>query len=86
MDNLKLHRMQLVGLNFEMKSMKDLVEETKRKQEILFYKRLPALAMIKMAKKLKEESQLSNNIIKVEKRMTAMEHTLHTCARQHSNQ
>ena len=77
MDNLKLHKIQLTTLHSGMRSMQTLVEQTKRKKEKLLDDRLPALTMIQMQNKLKEESQLSNRITKVEKRMFAMERTLH---------
>ena len=44
-DNLKLHKMQLTSLHSEMRSMKNMVEETKGNQESLFDDRLPALTM-----------------------------------------
>ena len=69
--------MQLTTLHSEIRSMQTLVDETKGKQERLLDERLPAFTMIQMQKKLKEESQLSNKITKVEERMSAMDRTLH---------
>ena len=76
-DNLKLHHMQLLTLQSDMRSMHTMVEETKGQQERLFEDRLLALSMKQMNKRLREESQLSNMITKVEERMSAMEKTLH---------
>ena len=42
-DNLKLHKMQLVGLHSDMKSIKERVDSTKSKQQSMFDDRLPAL-------------------------------------------
>ena len=77
-NNLKLYRMQLMGLHLNMKSIKNRLDEAKDKLESLFDDKIHALSMIQMNKRLKEEFQLSNRIIKVEEGVNSMERTLHT--------
>ena len=48
------HIMQLVGVNYEMNTMKNMVKETNGKQERLFDDRLSALTMIQMQKNLRK--------------------------------
>ena len=76
-DNLKLHMWQLVGLHSDIKSIMGRVDNAKAKA-CLMIELMFSLSMIRINKRLKRESQLSQRITKVEERVNSTEKTLHT--------
>ena len=75
-DSIKLNKMQYIGHKTSIKSVQEYVESVKSSQANLFDQRLPALTMLNLAKKLKEESKLADRIEKLEIRVDTMEDTL----------
>ena len=59
--NLKLQKMQYASPYYDLKNVKDENENTNSKQKDLFNERLPALTMLNMNKKLKEESKIKDH-------------------------
>ena len=59
LDSIKLNKMQYISLKTSIKSVQEDVESVKSSQTNLFDQRLPALTMLNLEKKLKEESKLA---------------------------
>ena len=72
-DSLKLSKIQFIRLHTKIKFVQEDVEQAKESQKNLFDKRLPALTMLNLVKKLKEESQLAKRIVNLEERVGTME-------------
>ena len=88
MDNLKLHKMQFISLHTNLKSVHEEIENAKEKQKSLFHDRLPAMTMLNMENKLKEESKMVERIERIEESVGTMEGTLKTILDEniHTNQ
>ena len=76
MDNLKLQKMQYVSLHYDLKNVKDEIENTKSKQKELFDERLPAYTMLTIDKKLKVESKIELRMDQLEGRVGKVEEKL----------
>ena len=76
LNSIKLKKMNYISLHTSIKSVQQEVETLKTSQTNLFDKRLPALTMLNLEKKLKEESALAQRIEKLETRVDNMEGTL----------
>ena len=68
--------MQYVSLQFDLKNVKDEIDNTKTKHKDLFDERLPALTMLNMDKKLKEESKIALRMDQLEGRVGKVEEKL----------
>ena len=78
LDNPKLQKMQFISLHTNIKSVHEEIENAKKVPKSLFDDRLPAMAMLNMDKKLKEESKMVERIERLEERVGTIEGTLRT--------
>ena len=72
LDSIKLNKMQYISHKTSIKSVQEDVESAKISQTNIFDQRLPALTMLNLEKKLKEESKLADRIEKLEDRVGTM--------------